>query len=61
MHVRKAFGRISRRRLSSTAALGGAALGGALMAVVSQASAFTCDTIPEIRLNSEQSELLMTF
>ena len=56
MHVRKAFGQISRRRLSSTAALGGS-----LLAVVSQASAFTCDTIPEIRLNSEQSQLLRTF
>jgi hypothetical protein len=56
MHVRKAFGQISRRRLSSTAAIGGA-----LLAVASQASAFTCDAIPEIRLNSEQSQLLRTF
>jgi len=56
MHVRKTFGQISRRRLSSVAALGSS-----LLAVVSQASAFTCDTIPEIRLNSEQSQLLRTF
>ena len=56
MHVRKALGQISRRRLASTAALGGA-----LLAVASQASAFTCDAIPEIRLNSDQSQLLKTF
>lgn len=56
MHVRKVFGQITRRRLSSAAALGGA-----LLAVASQASAFTCDAIPEIRLNSEQSQLLRTF
>ena len=55
MDVRKALGQI-RRRLSSTAALCGA-----LLAVASQASAFTCDAIPEIRLNSEQSQLLKTF
>ena len=56
MHVRTAFGQIGRRRLSSAAALGGA-----LLAVASQASAFTCDAVPEIRLNSEQSQLLRTF
>src|SRR4029078_11208537 len=56
MHVRKAFGQISRRRLASAAALGGA-----LLVVASQASAFTCQAIPEIRLNAEQTQLLRTF
>jgi hypothetical protein len=55
MRVRKALGQITRP-LSSAAALGGA-----LLAVASQASAFTCDAIPEIHLNPEQSQLLKTF
>jgi hypothetical protein len=53
MHVRKTLGQIARPRLSSTVALSGV-----LLLVVSQASAFTCNAIPEIRLDSEQSQLL---
>jgi hypothetical protein len=56
MHVRNAFGQITRRRLSSAAAFCGA-----LLVAVPQASAFTCEAIPEIRLDSEQSQLLRTF
>jgi len=56
MHVRNAFGQITRRRLSSATAFCGA-----LLVAVPQASAFTCEAIPEIRLDSEQSQLLRTF
>jgi hypothetical protein len=45
-----------QRRLSSAAALSGA-----LLVIASQASAFTCQAIPEIRLNFEQTQLLRTF
>lgn len=45
-----------QRRLSFAAALGGA-----LLVIASQASAFTCQGIPEIRLNAEQAQLLRTF
>jgi hypothetical protein len=56
MHVRNAFGQITRRRLSSAAAFCGA-----LLVAVPQANAFTCEAIPEIRLDAEQSQLLRTF
>lgn len=56
MHLRRALGQITRRRL-----LPAASLGGALVALASQAGAFTCDSIPEIRLDSEQSQLLKIF
>lgn len=45
-----------QRRLSFAAALCGA-----LLVIASQARAFTCQGIPEIRLNAEQTQLLRTF
>ena len=50
-----------RKPLYQRRLLSAAALSGALLVIASQASAFTCQGIPEIRLNSEQTRLLRTF
>jgi hypothetical protein len=55
MQTRNASGQIIWQRLSSALALSGG-----LLVAMSQASAFKCEAIPEIRLNSEQSQLLRT-
>jgi len=56
MRARRVLGPISRLRVSSAAVLSGA-----LLVAVSQASAFTCMAVPEIRLTTEQVQLLRTF